>query len=57
MLRVRELAATEMERSSVKAGMTKAGHGDWRGLRMTEAGHGDRAWRLDMETGHGDQER
>ena len=30
MLRVRELAATRMERSSVKAGMTEAGHGDRR---------------------------
>ena len=45
MLRVRELAATGMERSSVKAGMTKVGHGGRRSqvkAGMTEAGHGDR---------------
>ena len=57
MLRVRELAATGMERSAVKAGMTKVGHGDraWRleRLRMT----GGRAWRQGMETGNGDKER
>ena len=35
----------------------KAGHGDWRGLRMTETGHGDRAWRQGMEARNGDKER
>ena len=63
MLRVRELAATGLERSSVKAGMTEerewdietGGGGDdegraWRQDMETE--HGDRAWRQDMETGH-----
>ena len=44
MLRVKELGATRMERSSVKAGMTETGHGDW-------------AWRLGMEEGNGDKER
>ena len=53
MLRVRELAATGMERSSVKAGMTGEsvmGHRDRGGSVMT----GGRAWRPGMETGHGD---
>ena len=46
MLRVRELAATGMERSSVKTGMTE--ERAWRpdietgGTGMTKAGHGDR---------------
>ena len=44
MLRVRELAATGVERSSVKTGMTgKEGAGNDRG----------RGWRQAMETGEG----
>ena len=50
MLRVKELAATGMERSSVKAGMT--GGRKW---RQEIAGHGgddeEREW--DIETGEG----
>ena len=53
MLRIRELAATGMERSSVKAGMTE--EREWRPGR--DGDDGDRAWRQDMETGHGYQER
>ena len=53
MLRVRELAATGMEKSSVKEEMT--GGRTWRpGM---ETGDGDRAWRPGMETGHGDRGR
>ena len=48
MLRFRELAATRMERSPVKAGMTETGHGDR---------HGDRGRRQGMEAGNGDKER
>ena len=42
MLRVKELAATGMERSAVKAGMTEAGHGDraWRPGRDGDDGRG-----------------
>ena len=45
MLRVRELAATGMERSSVKAEMTEAGDGgrSWRLERAED--DGNRAWR------------
>ena len=56
MLRIRELAATGMERSPVKAGMT----GDRACRPDMETGHGDRERRQDMETGmetgNGDKE-
>ena len=52
MLRVRELAATGMERSSVKTGMTEEREWD-----IETGGDGDRVWRPGTETGHGNRGR
>ena len=51
MLRVRVLAATGMEKSSVKPGMT--GGRAWRPGR--DGNDRGRTWRQGMETGHGDR--